>query len=62
MNSNRTMGSIMIESLDELRKQVRAKYGDLYTFYGKQDQIISNLIDELNIESVFFNKDYIHMH
>ena len=48
----------MIESLDELRKQVRAKGGDLYTFYGKQDQIISNLIDELNIESVFFNKDY----
>lgn len=48
----------MIESLDELRKQVRSKGGELYTFYGKQDKVISNLIEELNIDSIFFNKDY----
>ena len=48
----------MIESLDELRKKVRAKGGELYTFYGKQDQVISELIDELNLNAVFFNKDY----
>ena len=48
----------MIESLDELRKQVREKGGELYTFYGKQDHIISQLIDELKIDGMFFNKDY----
>lgn len=48
----------MIESLDELRKKVRSKGGELYTFYGKQHQVISGLIDELNVDAVFFNKDY----
>ena len=48
----------MIESLDELRKTLRAKGGELYTFYGKQDQVISDIIYELNIDAVFFNKDY----
>lgn len=48
----------MIESLDELRKTLRAKGGELYTFYGKQDQVISDIIYELKIDAVFFNKDY----
>ena len=47
----------MIESLDELRKKVRAKGGELYTFMENKT-VISELIDELNLNAVFFNKDY----
>lgn len=48
----------MIESLDELRKQIKSRGGELYTFYGKQNEVIDNLIDELRLNAVFFNKDY----
>ena len=48
----------MIETLDELRKEIETRGGKLYTLYGKQDQVVSSVIDELNIDSVFFNMDY----
>lgn len=45
----------MIESLKNLNSHLGGK---LYCFYGKNNNIIHNLIDELNINVVGFNLDY----
>lgn len=45
----------MIESLNNLKSQLGGK---LYCFYGKNNNIIHNLIDDLNINVVGFNLDY----
>jgi len=44
----------MCESLEELRKELRAKGSDLYTFYGDTLSILKNL----KIERLGFNLDY----
>ena len=48
----------MIESLQDLSTAISNKGGHLYTFYGKNDVIIKQLINDLNINSIFFNADY----
>lgn len=48
----------MIESLQDLASAISKKGGHLYTFYGKNDTIIKQLIKSLDIELVCFNKDY----
>jgi deoxyribodipyrimidine photo-lyase len=48
----------MIESLQDLSADISQKGGYLYTFYGKNDSIIKQLIKTLDIEVVFFNMDY----
>jgi deoxyribodipyrimidine photo-lyase len=48
----------MIESLQDLSTAISAKGGHLYTFYGKNDAIIKQLIKTLNIDHVFYNMDY----
>lgn len=48
----------MIESLQDLSADISKKGGHLYTFYGKNDSIIKQLIRTLDIEVVFFNMDY----
>lgn len=48
----------MIESLEDLESQLHIKSGKLLTFYGKQTDIIRQLVKDLDIKGVFFNKDY----
>jgi deoxyribodipyrimidine photo-lyase len=48
----------MIESLQDLSSAISKKGGHLYTFYGKNDAIVKQLILALDIDAVFFNKDY----
>lgn len=48
----------MIESLQDLSADISQKGGHLYTFYGKNDAIIKQLINALDITVVFFNMDY----
>ena len=59
-NDYRSQNSIqfMIESLTELSSDISKQGGELMTFYGKQQVILRNLIQSLNINCVFFNKDY----
>ena len=48
----------MIESLKDLASEIAKKGGHLYTFYGKNDAIIKQLIHALDIDLVCFNMDY----
>lgn len=48
----------MIESLDDLNKNIKKNNGELNCFYGKQSIILKHLIKTLDITSVFFNRDY----
>jgi len=48
----------MIESLQDLSSDISKKGGHLYTFYGKNDVIIKQLIKALDIGVVCFNMDY----
>lgn len=48
----------MINSLEELNKDISSKGGKLFFFYGKPEKILKQLIKEYNIEAVFFNRDY----
>jgi deoxyribodipyrimidine photo-lyase len=48
----------MIESLIELNKELKKKKSKLYFFYGKQYKIISKINKEIEIDSVYLNKDY----
>lgn len=48
----------MIESLGELASTIKKEGGNLLTLYGKQILVLEKLIKELNIESIYFNKDY----
>jgi deoxyribodipyrimidine photo-lyase len=48
----------MIESLRDLRAQIKKMGGELYTFYGKNNNIIHHLMMTLDIDCVCFNADY----
>jgi len=48
----------MIESLQNLSQQIRQKGGHLVCFYGNNDKIVNDLIDDLNIDYLCFNLDY----
>lgn len=48
----------MIESLEELGETIHSEGGELITLYGKTTPLIKYLISELNIDCVFFNRDY----
>jgi deoxyribodipyrimidine photo-lyase len=48
----------MIEGLDDLSHQIQTHGGKLLLFYGKNKRVISHLIEKLDINSIFFNKDY----
>lgn len=47
----------MIESLDELSKQISKSGGKLYTFYGDNNDVITDCIKKWNIDIVCFNLD-----
>ena len=48
----------MIESLKELENYIEKKNGKINFFYGENEKLLNYLIKELNIDSVFKNKDY----
>jgi deoxyribodipyrimidine photo-lyase len=47
----------MIESLEDLSKQISKAGGHLYTFYGHNEKIITECIKEFDINLVCFNLD-----
>lgn len=59
-NKYRSMHAIqfMLESLEELDRQLQAKNGKLFCLAGKPEDLIITLCKEYNIQSVFFNEDY----
>jgi deoxyribodipyrimidine photo-lyase len=48
----------MIESLEDLSSKISNNGGKLYTFYGSNESVIKNFIQEFNINIVCFNLDY----
>jgi deoxyribodipyrimidine photo-lyase len=48
----------MIESLEDLRKSIQSKNGELITLYGQHKKSVAELVNRLEIDCVFFNKDY----
>lgn len=50
--------AFMIESLEELEKEISAKGGKLLFLHGDPKAVVSELIAKLGIQAVFVNKDY----
>lgn len=48
----------MIESLKDLSSQISKMGGQLYTFYGDNERIITDCIEAFNIQLVCYNLDY----
>jgi deoxyribodipyrimidine photo-lyase len=48
----------MIESLEDLNKNIKKMDGKLYTFYGDNNIIVKKLIVSLDIDYICFNSDY----
>lgn len=48
----------MIQSLIDLEAQVKKRGGSLTCFYGKNPSVIQQLIKELGVDYVCFNRDY----
>lgn len=50
--------AFMIESLEELAKDVEGAGGKLLFLHGDPSNVVEELIEKLSIDAVFFNKDY----
>jgi len=48
----------MIESLEDLEKEIIAKGGRLYLFYEKPEKIVAELIENQYVDAVVVNRDY----
>ncbi len=48
----------MMESLEDLASDLQISGGRLHTFYGKNNNVIRELIQVLQINTVYFNRDY----
>jgi deoxyribodipyrimidine photo-lyase len=48
----------MIESLEDLENAITVKGGRLYLFFGKTEEIVTELIKKQHVDAVVFNKDY----
>jgi len=48
----------MIESLDDLRNELRIHGGELYLFHGTNRSVLSTIIRQCNIHCIGYNKDY----
>ena len=48
----------MVESLEDLAADIKTAGGELSTFYGKNKSVVRDLIDVLQIDAVYFNRDY----
>jgi len=49
---------LLLECLEDLKQQLNSKSGSLFLFSELPENVIINLKDELDINAVFFNKDY----
>jgi len=50
--------AFMIESLEELSREIEAQGGSLLVLHGNPETLIDKLVSELSIDAVFVNKDY----
>jgi deoxyribodipyrimidine photo-lyase len=50
--------AFMIESLEELAKEISQAGGQLLVLHGAHHEVVARLIKELSIDAVFFNMDY----
>jgi deoxyribodipyrimidine photo-lyase len=50
--------AFMVESLEELSREIEAQGGNLLILHGNPERVIDTLISELSIDAVFVNKDY----
>jgi deoxyribodipyrimidine photo-lyase len=59
-NEFRSLNAIqcMIESLNDLEDQLKAKGGNLHIFYGIGEVVIEKLLKQQTIDAVFVNADY----
>lgn len=48
----------MIEGLIELNQSITEKEGELMCFYGKQIDLLRRLIRTLDLDAIYFNRDY----
>ena len=48
----------MIESLEDLRKSIQSKNGEIIILHGQHKKCVVDTINALEIDCVFFNKDY----
>ncbi|MCL4360936.1 DNA photolyase family protein, partial [Candidatus Dependentiae bacterium] len=48
----------MIESLQDLKKQLNANHAKLYLFYGIAENVVNKLIKQEKIDAIFLNRDY----
>ena len=48
----------MIESLEDLEKDIIAKGGRLYLFYEKPEKVVEELIKKQHVDAVVVNRDY----
>ena len=49
--------NFLLESLQDLKKQLQNYGSDLFVYKGKTEEILSNLVQELEIETVFSSKE-----
>jgi deoxyribodipyrimidine photo-lyase len=47
----------LLESIDDLDSQLQQHHGKLHVLHGKPEQVVSDLIDELDLDAVFVNYD-----
>lgn len=50
--------AFMIESLEDLSKEIERRGGRLLVLHGSHDAVVSQVIRDLEIDAVFFNRDY----
>ena len=50
--------AFMIESLEDLAKEIRASGGELLVLHGSHHEVVAELIKECGVDAVFFNRDY----
>lgn len=50
--------AFMIESLEELETEISKAGGKLLILHGQHHEVVSRLIKDISIDSVFFNMDY----
>lgn len=50
--------AFMIESLEELATEITTAGGSLLVLHGAHHEVVENLVNQLDIDSVFFNMDY----
>jgi deoxyribodipyrimidine photo-lyase len=48
----------MIESLKDLDKNLKKYKSKLHLFYGTNEKVLKNIIEEINVKTIIFNMDY----